>query len=228
MMRPFALRNAVRIKINYVHEKSYIMAKENENKQVAQEQEEMKDFPIDIQKNIVDIINDTPSLIRLGDKEYKVKGMRYYSLYRICNLVLDMRKADETLDTDQKVITALCTDLDAMCEIMAIVLCNHLFTPDGNNLTWEEVRTKNDYYVSVMKAKVMQSTFDANQWAAIVLGAIKSIDLSAFFLLKKSVSTLTDSLLMRKKKSEETASLFMEALSLQMQQTSSEPSHNTD
>ena len=204
------------------------MAKENESKQVAQEQEEIKDFPIDIQKNIVDIINDTPSLIRLGDKEYKVKGMRYYSLYRICNLVLDMRKADETLDTDQKVITALCTDLDAMCEIMAIVLCNHLFTPDGNNLTWEEVRTKNDYYVSVMKAKVMQSTFDANQWAAIVLGAIKSIDLSAFFLLKKSVSTLTDSLLMRKKKSEETASLFMEALSLQMQQTSSEPSHNTD
>ena len=196
------------------------MAKENENKQVAQEQEEIKDFPIDIQKNIVEIINDTPSLIRLGDKEYKVKGMRYYSLYRICNLVLDMRKADETLDTDQKVITALCTDLDAMCEIMAIVLCNHLFTPDGNNLTWEEVRTKNDYYVSVMKAKVMQSTFDANQWAAIVLGAIKSIDLSAFFLLKKSVSTLSDSLLMRKKKSVETASQFMEAQSLRMQQTS--------
>ena len=204
------------------------MAKENESKQVAQEQEEIKDFPIDIQKNIVEIINDTPSLIRLGDKEYKVKGMRYYSLYRICNLVLDMRKADETLDTDQKVITALCTDLDAMCEIMAVVLCNHLFTPDGNNLTWEEVRTKNDYYVSVMKAKVMQSTFDANQWAAIVLGAIKSIDLSAFFLLKKSVSTLTGSLLMRKKKSEETASRFMEALSLQTQQTSSEHTRNTD
>jgi hypothetical protein len=204
------------------------MAKENENKQVAQEQEEIKDFPIDIQKNIVEIINDTPSLIRLGDREYKVKGMRYYSLYRICNLVLDMRKADETLDTDQKVITALCTDLDAMCEIMAIVLCNHLFTPDGNNLTWEEVRTKNDYYVSVMKAKVMQSTFDANQWAAIVLGAIKSIDLSAFFLLKKSVSTLTDSLLTRKKKQEETALQFMEALSLLTQQTSSEPTHNTD
>ena len=42
------------------------MAKENESKQVAQEQEEMKDFPIDIQKNIVEIINDTPSLIRLS------------------------------------------------------------------------------------------------------------------------------------------------------------------
>ena len=206
------------------------MAKKNENKQVAQGQEitEFEPFPIDVKRNIVDIINDTPSLVRLGEKDYKVQNMRYYSLYRICNLVMDMRKADETLDTDQKIITALCTDLDAMCEIMAIVLCNHLFTPSGNLETWESVKTKNDYYISVMKAVVMQSTYDANQWAAIVLGAIKSIDLSAFFLLKKSVSTLTDSLLTRKKKSEETASLFMEALSLQTQQTSSEHSLNTD
>ena len=203
--------------------------KDIENKNTGNaESDEFQDFPIDVKRDIVSIINDTPSLVRLGNKEYRVQGMRYYSLYRICRLVMDMRKADETLDTDQKVITALCTDLDAMCEIMAIILCNHLFTPSGNLETWDEVKTKNDYYISVMKAVVMQSTFDENQWAAIVLGAIKSIDLSAFFLLKKSVSTLTDSLLTRKKKSEETASLFTEALSLRMQQTSSERSRNTD
>jgi hypothetical protein len=203
--------------------------KDIENKDLNNaENDSFQDFPIDVKRDIVSIINDTPSLVRLGNKEYRVKNMRYYSLYRICRLVMDMRKADEALDTDQKVITALCTDLDAMCEIMAIILCNHLFTPSGNLETWDEVKTKNDYYISVMKAVVMQSTFDENQWAAIVLGAIKSIDLSAFFLLKKSVSTLTDSLLTRKKKSEETASLFTEALSLRMQQTSSEHSHNTD
>lgn len=190
----------------------------------------MSDFSIEIKRDIVDIINDSPSLILLGEKEYVVKNMRYYSLYRICRLVMDMRKADETLDTDQKVITALCTDLDAMCEIMAIVLCNHRFTPDDIHSyeDVDDVMSRNDKMVAIMKAKVMNSTFDTNQWAAIVLGAIKSIDLSGFFLLKKSVSTLTDSLLMRKKKSEETASQFMEALSLQTQATSSEPSPNTD
>ena len=185
--------------------------------------QEMQDFPIDIKRNILDIISDCPSLVKLGDKEYTVKNMRYYSLYRICRLVMDMRKADESLDTDNKVIMALCTDLDAMCEIMAIVLCNHLFTPDGDNTD-----ERNDAYIRKMKMVVMNSTFDTNQWAAIIIGAIKSIDLSGFFLLKKSVSTLTDSLLMRKKKSEETASLFMEALSLQTQQTSLERSRNTD
>ena len=199
-------------------------------KEEPKAENEMSDFTIDIKRDIVDIINDSPSLVMLGNKEYVVKNMRYYSLYRICRLVMDMRKADETLDTDQKVITALCTDLDAMCEIMAIVLCNHRFTPDDIRSydDVEDVMSRNDKMVAMMKAKVMNSTFDTNQWAAIVLGAIKSIDLSGFFLLKKSVSTLTDSLLMRKKKSEETASQFMEALSLRMPQTSSEPSPNTD
>jgi len=196
------------------------MEKENINKQ--ENNQELSDFPIDIKRDIIDIINDSPSLVRLGDKEYKVKNMRYYSVYRIARLVMDMRKADETLDTDQKIITALCTDLDAMCEIMAVVLCNHLFVPE------EGAMERNDELVKTMKMVVMNSTYDQNQWAAIIVGAIKSIDLSGFFLLKKSVSTLTDLLLTRKKKSEETASLFMEALSLQTQQTSSEPSHNTD
>lgn len=179
-------------------------------------------FTIDVQRDIVDIINDAPSLVKIGDKEYRVKGMRYYSLYRICKLVTDMRKADETLDTDQKVITALCTDLDAMCEIMAIVLCNHLFTPDKIK-TYDDVdetMSRNDKLIQVMKAKVMNSTFDVNQWAAIILGAIKSIDLSGFFLLRESVNTLSTSLLQRKRKSEETASLFMEAQSLRTQPTS--------
>lgn len=187
------------------------MKKKEEEKEL---EIELKDFSLDIKRNIIDIINDAPSLVRLGDKEYRVKDMRYYSIYRICKLVTDMRKADETLDTDNAVITALCTDLDAMCEIMAIVLCNHLFTPS------DDADERNDEMIRRMKMKVMNSTYDANQWAAIILGAIQSIDLSAFFLLKKSVSTLTDSLLMRKKKSMETASQFMEALSLQTRPTS--------
>lgn len=183
------------------------------------ENEELKDFPIDVKRSIIDIINDTPSLVQLGDREYMVKDLRYYSLYRICKLAMDMKQADETMDDDNKIITALCTDLDAMCEIMAIILCNHLFTPD-NIVDYNETMTRNDKLVKTMKMVVMNSTFELNQWSSIIIGALKSIDLSGFFLLKKSVSTLTDSLLTRKKKSEEIASQFMEALSLRMQPTS--------
>lgn len=199
-------------------------------KEKEQEQDLLQDFPIDIKRDIVDIINDTPSLVKLGDKDYMVKDMRYYSLYRICRLAMNMKKSDETLDDDNKIVTALCTDLDSMCEIMAIVLCNHLFTPDKVR-TYDDVgetMSRNDKLVETMKMKVMNSTFDTNQWASIILGAIKSIDLSGFFLLRKSVNMLTDSLLTRKRKSVETASLFTEAQSLQTRPTSSESSPNTD
>lgn len=181
---------------------------------------ELQDFPIDIKREITDILIDCPSLVKLGNKEYTVKDMRMYSVMRINKLCLDMKQADALMvDDDNKIVTALCTDLDAMCEIMAIILCNHLFTPEGE-LTDMEGKRRNEHYISVMKYKVLNSTFDINQWAAIILGAIKSIDLSGFFLLKKSVSTLTDSHLMRKRKSVETASRFMEALSLRTQATS--------
>ena len=87
------------------------MTKQKDNKNMQAEQDdELRDFPIDVKRDILDIINDTPSLVRLGNKEYRVQNMRYYSLYRICKLVTDMHKADESLDTDNKIITALCTD----------------------------------------------------------------------------------------------------------------------
>lgn len=184
------------------------------------EENEFKDFSVDVKRDILDIINDSPSLIKLGERQYQVKNMRYYALYRICRLVMDMRKADEDLSDDNKIIYALCTDLSAMAEILALVLCNHMFTPEQSD-------EERDAIVATMKRKIYGSEFDINEWAAIVLAAIKSIDLSSFFLLKKSVSTLTDSLLTRKTKSVETASQFTEALSLLTPQISSESSHNT-
>lgn len=185
-----------------------------------EEEDELKDFGLDVKKDIVSILNDCPSLVRLGEKEFAVKNMRYYSLFRICRLAITM-KENEEMDDDNKLVTALCTDLDAMCEIVAIILCNHLFTSDGDKLNdFGEYMSRNDRLINKAKMFVMESTYDVGQWAAVILGAIKSIDLSGFFLLKKSVSTLTDSLLTRKKKSAETASQFMEALSLQMQATS--------
>lgn len=196
------------------------MAKKKDTKQVGQESVGLGDFPIDIKREITDIILDSPSLVHLGGNEYMVKDMRFYSVYRIAKLCLNMKQADELMvDDDNKIVTALCTDLDAMCEVMAIILCNHLFTPEGVGDN-EEATMRNERLISKMKMKVMNSTFEPNEWAAIILGAIKSIDLSAFFLLKKSVSMATDSLLMRKKKSQEIASQFMEALSLRTQPTS--------
>jgi len=65
------------------------MKKEEKKQEGKKESDEMKDFSIEVKRDIVDIINDSPSLVVLGDKEYVVKNMRYYSLNRICRLVMD-------------------------------------------------------------------------------------------------------------------------------------------
>ena len=196
--------------------------KEKEKEEENGIEKELQDFTLDAKRSIVDILNDCPSLVFLGGKEYQVRNMRFYSLNRIFHIALNMRKYDEELDDDKKVITAMCTDIDAICEIVAIVLCNHWFTPD-NIRTFDDAMdsmSRNDKMISIMKAKIMNSPYKANEWSSIVIAAIKSVDFNAFFLIKKLVNTLTDSFLTRKKKSEETASQFMEALSLQTHQTS--------
>ena len=43
-------------------------------KQEEIEERVLPEFPIDVQRDILDIINDTPSLVKLGDKEYRVVG----------------------------------------------------------------------------------------------------------------------------------------------------------
>ena len=108
------------------------MKKKEEKKDVIEESNELQDFSIEIKKDITDIILDSPTIVKLGDTEYTTKNMRFYSVYRIAKLCMEMKEADALMvDDDNKIVTALCTDLDAMCEIMAIILCNHYFTPDG-------------------------------------------------------------------------------------------------
>ena len=159
------------------------------------EEEEEFNIPDELKKEIIDIMNDTPDLKKIGDKDYRVYNLRMYSLNRIIKLGLDLCKSDETVTDDSKMIFALCTDLDRGCEIMAIVLCNHLFKPENvdiNNI--DATETYNDLLIRYMKAKILNSTFDTNQWSAIILGAIKSIDLSQVFTLLVLVKQYTVSL----------------------------------
>ena len=195
---------------------------------IENKSEELQDFTLDAKRTMLDIINDSPTIVKVGEREYAVKNLRMYSFNKICALATKMKMSDASIDEDNKILMALCTDLDAMCEIMAIILCNHLFTAKGENIEFGDFESHNDKLISIMKTKIMESEFDINEWANIILSAIKSCDLAGFFLLKKSVSMVTDSHLMRKKKSAEIASQFTEALSLQTQPTSSKPTHNTD
>lgn len=180
--------------------------------------EEEKDFevPMELRKEIIDIMNDNPDIKKVGDKEYRIYNLRMYSINRILKLGLDLCKDDpKNITDDRKMMFALCTDLDKGCEIMAVILCNHLFTPDNvNKDDIDSVYTYNDKLIQYMKAKVLNSTVDQNQWAAIILGAIKSIDLGQVFTLLALVKQYSVSLTNARTKAEEQLQLWQEAKSV--------------
>jgi hypothetical protein len=183
----------------------------NEIKELQEEEE--FNIPIELRKKILDIMNDCPDIKKVGEKDYRVYNLRMYSLNRILRTMLDLcNENPEKVTDDKQMMFAVCTDIDKGCEIMAIILCNHLFVPDNvNKNDIDSVYTYNDNLIRYMKAKILNSTFKTNQWAAIILGAIKSIDLRDFFQMLVSVKQYTVSLTNTRTTAEEQLQSWQEA-----------------
>ena len=182
------------------------------------EQEEEKDFeiPDELKRKIIDIMNDCPDIKKLGDKEYRIYNLRMYSLNRILKLGLDLCKENpDTITDDRIMMYSLCTDLDKGCEIIAIILCNHLFVPENvKKDDIDSVYTYNDNLIRYVKAKVLNTTFDQDQWSYIILGALNSIDLSQVFTMLVLVKQYTVSLTSTRTKAEEQLQSWQEAKSV--------------
>lgn|SRR5574344_558001 len=194
------------------------MINKNRNNMKETIEEEEKDFeiPDELKRKIIDIMNDCPDIKKLGDKEYKIYNLRMYSLNRILKLGLDLCKENpDTITDDRIMMYSLCTDLDKGCEIIAIILCNHLFTPENvNKDDIDSVYTYNDKLIKYVKAKVLNTTLDPDQWSYIILGALNSIDLSQVFTMLVLVKQYTVSLTSTRKKAEEQLQSWQEAKSV--------------
>jgi len=185
-------------------------------------------LPIELRREIIDILNDNPTLQKIGNKEYKIYNLRAYAYNRILKTGLRLIEGDKEIKDDKKLMYAVCTDLDASSEIVAIILCNHLFNADSitDYKSAEYAMTHNDKLVETMKTKVLNSVFEPNQWAAIILEAMHSIDLSSLFIMltlaKRSINSLTNV----RTRTEEQLQSWQEAREV-MQATSCAPSPNT-
>lgn len=176
--------------------------------------EEAKDtliIPDEIKRDLLDIIADNPTLVKVGGSQYKVYNLRAYSLNRIFKVAVNLRLEDKEIDNDKKLLYALSTDIEASSEILAICLVNHLFTPPSEIRSFEEAvdtMDRNDKLVYFMKTKVLNEVIEPNAWAAIILGCIQSIDLSTLFFCTQQVSRLMDSQLNKRQKVVEAVSLW--------------------
>lgn len=149
-------------------------------------------IPDEIRREIIDIINDSPTLQKVGEHEYRVFKLRAYSLNRIFKVAIKLRQEDDKIDDDKKLMYALCTDIESCAEIVAIILCNHLFRADDvtDYQSALDILDRNDKLIEFMKTRILMDTIDTHQWAAIIMSAIQSVDLSSVFISLKLVADI--------------------------------------
>ena len=133
----------------------------------------------------------------------------------ILDAVTGLPLKEEDIKDDKSMMYALCTDLDVSSEIVAIILVNHLFSPDDitDYASAIEVMSRNDKLIAFMKARILNSVFEPAQWAAIIIEAINSIDLSPVFTVLISGKALMVSQTNMRKKVAEQLTLWRQAKS---------------
>lgn len=160
------------------------------------------DIPVKFRKEINDILLDTPEIVHLGGTEFKVHKLRPFAIHRIYQVGLRlMQDNDEILENDKKFLGAFLTDINACAEVLAIILCNHLFDADNVN-SFEEMfalKSRNERLIEYMKDKVLMSTSEIGQWSAIIIGAFNSLNIQEVFRLRTSVKEFTVSQTMIRK-----------------------------
>lgn len=171
-------------------------------------------IPLEFQKQLSKILTDSPSLVKIGKKEFKVKGLRMYSIERIFQIAQELKAFDK--DNVTEALKYIATNLDAQCKIVAIVLCNHLFDEEQCNFnTFDEmldVQSRNDKLIEMMAMKAkLCSDNHLNEFASIVISAFNELDLGELFQLASLVMIYSESASMRHQRNIETLSIVQQA-----------------
>ncbi len=171
-------------------------------------------LPLEFQAQLSKILIDNPSLTKIGDHEFRVHGLRMYSLEKIHQVAHKLRAFEgKDLMGGMKYI---CGNIDALCECVAIVLCNHLYDEEHINYdSYEEMMSlmsRNDKITEMVKNKVkLLSKGNINELASIVFSAFAEMEYSELFQFASSVMTYSESFSMRHQKNIEMLSTIRQA-----------------
>lgn len=171
-------------------------------------------LPLEFQQQLSKILTDSPSLIKISDTEFRVHSLRMYSIEKL-HQVAQRIKAFEGNDI-MNGLQYICMNLDALCECVAIVLCNHLFDEEQCNYnSYEEmmdVLSRNDKITLMVKNKVkLLSKGNINELASIVYSSFTDLEYGELFQFASLVMNFSESASMRHQKNIEMLSTIRQA-----------------
>lgn len=138
-------------------------------------------------KRLIDIMADSPTLVKLGENEWSIRDLRTYSRVKIAEVFTKIEITDETV---QNIILKEATNLKYSAEIIAIILLNHTFTEDIED---------NEKRIKQMTTKVLLETTDETEWIPIVLQAVNGLSVEVLFQISLLGKVIVSSITTRKK-----------------------------
>lgn len=143
---------------------------------------------IESKRRLLEIMADSPTLVKLGDNEWEIRNLRTYSRVKIAEVFTKIEVTDSSV---QNIILKESTNLKYSAEIIAIILLNHTFTED---------LADNEKRIKQMTTKVLLDTVDESEWIPIILQVINGLNVEVLFQVSSLVKVVTSSVTMRKKK----------------------------
>lgn len=135
---------------------------------------DIKDIPLEEQKKLLTILNDSPTIIKFKDnKEASIKPLRVYSKRLIAEIAWNIKHTDENAEN---IILNMAKSIEPMARMIAIILCNDKFTKDL------EANEK------LIQDKVIEIELESDNWedwGNILIATLNLLDIGFFFSITK-------------------------------------------
>jgi hypothetical protein len=157
-------------------------------KAVAEEKEEQRVLPGSplsdtAMERLAQIMNDTPSIVKLKGTEYKITALKPGTQWLIAEEACKIVKGENLSMGD--VIKEFATNLPAVARVLTLAMLN------------DKDRIFSDEYQKIYDI-LLWGDFEMRDWAGLLVEILKLIDVDFFFASTNVIQTVRNQTLMRK------------------------------
>lgn len=135
---------------------------------------DIKDIPLEEQKKLLTILNDSPTIIKFKDnKEVSIKPLRVYSKRLIAEIAWNIKHTDENAEN---IILNMAKSIEPMARMIAIILCNDKFTKD---------LVANEKLIQDKVIEIELESDNWEDWGNILITTLNLLDIGFFFSITK-------------------------------------------
>ncbi len=154
---------------------------------VGKKKEEIKEVSLDSMEKLVKVMNNSPSIVKLGDTEFAITALKPGTQWLIAEESVKIQKVESEKFSD--LIEQFAINIPSVVRVITLAILN-----DKN-------RINSDEYQQVYET-IMWET-DPSQWIGLLVEILNSLSLDFFFQTTQSIAMIRQMALGRKKTMDE-------------------------